>query len=105
MVTLNPVKTLELAEFYQDLHDLLKEVVSDKSLYNTKNWAPRLTLVNRIWEELFSETFQYCLETFKSISGKITAIKLIRIEKITRLKPCLTIILSIKTAAKKVGCF
>ncbi|WP_162012382.1 hypothetical protein [Streptococcus sp. S784/96/1] len=102
---MNPVKTLELAEFYQDLHDLLKEVVSDKSLYNTKNWAPRLTLVNRIWEELFSEIFQYCLETFKSISGKITAIKLIRIEKITRLKPCLTIILSIKTAAKKVGCF
>lgn len=81
ILTLNPIKTLELSQFHLAIHQVLAEAVSSASLYHPDNWIPHLTLANRVPEEKFVRAYAYCLERLRPLSAQMIAVKVIKIKE------------------------
>lgn len=81
MLTLNPVKTVELSRFHQTIHQALSLDVEFLPLYIPQNWVPHLTLANRISEDKIALTYKYCLERCMILSSHIISVKIIKINQ------------------------
>ncbi|KXU15971.1 hypothetical protein SORDD17_00791 [Streptococcus oralis] len=79
IITLNPVKTLELTAFHADLHGKISNYIAPFSAYLPQYWVPHLTLANRVAEDKLASAYFHCLYHCPPISGQLTGIKLIKI--------------------------
>lgn len=81
IITLNPIKTVELSQFHTDIHEKLAGYVGGNSLYAPANWVPHLTLANRVAENTFLPAYNYCLKEVAPLSGQLVGLRIIQLDE------------------------
>jgi 2'-5' RNA ligase len=81
----SPIVTTELLRFHGNHHTYFESFNSDhNSMYLPEKWVPHCTIANRITSENVATAYEYCLNRFDRIVGKIEEIAIIKIKSKTK---------------------